>query len=307
MVGLLFWLYTAFMSQPTRAQAGSPQSWTFDVGGPTLYGQHFAASHERGAVLLTHGYAEHLGRYRRVTEALTRAGLSVYSYDQRGHGQSPGQKAVVDVDVLIRDHLRAREALRGLGVPLFAFGHSMGGLVTAASILRDPRGLSGAVLSSPLLLVGEGESAVLKALSGVLGRLWPSLPVTALESGGLSRVAEEVSAYDSDPQVYRGKVPALTAASMLRVSRQLTAQYPQWRLPTLVVHGSEDKLADVRGSRRFAETAGSAVTPRPEIEYLEIEGGYHELFNDTVQAEVTARLLSWLERQLSSGTSPARP
>lgn len=278
----------------------SAQPWTFDVGGPTLYSQQFAAPDERGAVLLAHGYAEHLGRYRRVIEALTGAGLSVYSYDQRGHGQSPGARAVVDVDMLIGDHLRAREALRGLTVPVFAFGHSMGGLVTAASVLRDPRGLAGAVLSSPLLLVGEGESAALKALSGVLGRFFPSLPVTTLDSGGLSRVAEEVSAYDSDPQVYRGKVPALTAASMLRVSRQLTAQYPRWRLPTLIVHGSEDKLADVRGSRRFAETAGTALTPRPEIDYLEVEGGYHELFNDTVQAEVTARLLGWLEQQLAS-------
>lgn len=287
------------MSQP------SAQLWTFDVGGPALHGQHFAAPHERGAVLLTHGYAEHLGRYRRVIQALTETGLSVYSYDQRGHGQSPGARAVVDVDVLIGDHLRAREALRGLSVPLFAFGHSMGGLVTVASVLRDPRGLAGVVLSSPLLLVGEGESAALKALSGVLGRFFPRLPVTSLDSGGLSRIAEEVSAYDRDPQVYRGKVPALTAASMLRVSRQLAAQSPQWRLPTLVVHGSEDKLADVRGSRRFVEAAGTALTPRPKVEYLEIEGGYHELFNDTVQAEVTARLLGWLEKQLNSEASPA--
>ncbi|AWN22572.1 alpha/beta hydrolase [Deinococcus irradiatisoli] len=277
----------------------SAQPWTFDTGAPALHGQQFAAAQERAAVLLTHGYAEHAGRYRRVIEALNGAGISVYSYDLRGHGQSPGRRSVVDVDVLVNDHLKAREALRGLNVPLFAFGHSMGGLITAASVLRDPRGLRGAVLSSPALLVGEGESEALKALSGVLGRLFPTLPVTALESGGLSRIAEEVSAYDNDPQVYRGKVPALTAASMLRVSRQLKAQYPQWRLPTLVLHGSEDKLADVRGSRQFAETAGTALSPRPEIEYLEIGGGYHELFNDLVREEVTARLLDWLDRQLA--------
>ncbi len=280
------------MSQP------SAQPWSFDTAGPDLYGEQFAASQPRGAVLLTHGYAEHLGRYPHVIRALIGAGLSVYTYDQRGHGQSPGRRAVVDVDTLVEDHLRARAALGALGVPLLAFGHSMGGLVTAVSALRDPRGLQGVILSSPLLLVGEGESAALKALSGVLGRWLPNLPVTALDSGGLSRLAEEVSAYDADPQVYRGKVPALTAASMLRVSRQLTAQYPQWRLPTLVLHGSADTLADVRGSRRFVASAGSAVTPRPEIEYLEVEGGYHELFNDTVRQEVTAKLLSWIKQQL---------
>ena len=283
------------MSQPTLPA----QAWTFDVGGPTLHGQVFAAPSTRAAVLLTHGYAEHLGRYQRLIRAMNGAGLSVYTYDQRGHGQSPGQRSVVDVDTLVGDHLSARAALSGLSVPLFAFGHSMGGLVTAASVLRDPRGLSGVILSSPLLLVGEGESAVLKALSGVLGRLFPALPVTELKSGGLSRLPEEVLAYDNDPQVYRGKVPALTAASMLRVSGALPAQWPEWRLPTLVLHGSEDQLADVRGSRRFAQTAGTARNPRPAIEYLEIEGGYHELYNDLVREEVTARTLAWLGEQLA--------
>ncbi|AZI43480.1 alpha/beta hydrolase [Deinococcus psychrotolerans] len=289
------------MSQP--ALPASAQPWPFASGGPSLHGTVFAAPNERAAVLLTHGYAEHLGRYSRVIAALNQVGVSVYTYDQRGHGQSPGARAVVDMDVLVSDHLRAREALQELQVPLIAFGHSMGGLITAASVLRDPRGLAGVILSSPLLLVGEDESAVLKALSGVLGRFFPSLPVTVLESGGLSRLPEEVSAYDNDPQVYRGKVPALTAASMLRLSRQLSAEYPQWRLPTLVLHGTADRLADVRGSQRFAQTAGTARTPRPAIDYLEVEGGYHELFNDTVQAEVTAKMLAWVEQLLASQES----
>lgn len=265
-----------------------------------MYGEVFAAPSERAAVLLTHGYAEHVGRYRHVIAALGQAGVSVYTYDQRGHGQSSGRRAVVDMDVLVSDHLRAREALRGLDAPLIVFGHSMGGLITAASALRDPRGLAGVILSSPLLLVGEDQSAALKALSGVLGRFFPSLPVTALESGGLSRLAEEVSAYDGDPQVYRGKVPALTAASMLRLSHQLSAEYPVWRLPALVLHGTADRLADVRGSQRFSQAAGTARTPRPAIDYFEVEGGYHELFNDTVRAEVTAKMLAWLEELLGS-------
>lgn len=303
---------TKQMLQPSSSRSNTvtahnvtPQLWNFptaqtgQTSGPKLYGEMFAAPKERAAVLLTHGYGEHFGRYSHVIAAFNSAGVSVYSYDQRGHGQSPGARAVVDVELLIQDHLHARQALRGLSVPLLAFGHSMGGLVTAASVLRDPRSLSGVILSSPLLLVGANESKALLAMSGVLGRFFPALPVTELDSGGLSRIAEEVSAYDNDPKVYRGKVPALTAASMLRVSRQLTEYYPQWRLPTLLLHGSQDQLADVNGSRRFAEQAGSAQEPRPVIEYVEVEGGYHELFNDIVRDEVTAYLRAWLAQQLA--------
>ena len=279
------------MTQPT------PQAWAFESGGPALYGEQFTVASARAALLLTHGYAEHVGRYRPLIQALNTARINVYTYDQRGHGQSPGRRSVVDVDVLVGDHLRAREALRDSGLPLIAFGHSMGGLITAASVLRDPRGLSGVVLSSPLLLIEA--AAPLRIISGVLARVAPTLPLTELASGGLSRLPEEVSAYDRDPLVYRGKVPALSAASMLRVSRSLDARLPDWRLPTLILHGSEDKLADVRGSRRFAEQAGTAMTPRPEIEYLEVKGGYHELYNDTVRQEVTARTLSWLDAHLT--------
>ena len=280
------------MSQPTTAP------WSADFGGPALHGVQFPAHSERGAVLLCHGYAEHYGRYGRLIQAMNGAGLSVYTYDQRGHGQSPGVRAVVDLNHLVEDHLKARAALSHLSVPVFAFGHSMGGLITAASAMRDPRGLAGVILSSPALLVGEDEPALLKALSGVLGKLLPRLPVTTLASGGLSRIAEEVSAYDNDPLVYRGKVPALTAATMLRLSGALMAGLPSWRLPTLLLHGSADTVTDIRGSRRFAAEAGSAQTPRPAVEYVEVEGGYHELYNDTVQAEVTAKTLSWLEKQL---------
>ena len=273
------------------------QPWAFESGGPALYGEQFAAASARAALLLTHGYAEHLGRYRPLIQAFTAAGISVYSYDQRGHGQSPGARSVVDVNLLVADHLRARQALRDVKLPLIAFGHSMGGLITAASALRDPRGLSGVILSSPLLFIKA--PALLRTVGGVLAKVMPSLPLTELASGGLSRVPEVVSAYDNDPLVYRGKVPALSAASMLQVSRSLDAQLPDWRLPTLLLHGSEDKVVDVRGSRNFARTAGTALTPRPEIDYLEVEGGFHELYNDTVREEVTARTLDWLHKHLA--------
>ncbi len=53
-------------------------------------------------------------------------------------------------------------------------------------------------------------------------------------------MAEEVTAYEQDPQMYHGKVPVLTAISMLNVSEGLWAKVPGWTLPTLIVHGDAD-------------------------------------------------------------------
>ncbi|WP_034387302.1 alpha/beta hydrolase [Deinococcus sp. YIM 77859] len=274
--------------QPARWE---PSAWDLPAVPVRSYVWH--AESPRAAVLLAHGLGEYAGRYveryGRLVPALVEAGFTVYAYDQRGHGRSEGRRAVVDAAVLVEDHLRAREALRSQPLPVFAFGHSLGGLVTAASVARDPRGLSGVVLSSPALLIGEGEPAWRRALAPVLARLAPAAPVTALDSGGLSRLADEVEAYRADPWVHQGKVPALTAASMLRLSGELWAHYARWTLPTLVIHGTADRLTDVNGSRRFVN-----AIPAPDKTLRLVEGGYHELLNDEEREEVLGWILAWL-------------
>jgi len=274
----------------TRPSFDAPQPWPMPVSAPVRTFVWPAEGTVRANLLLAHGFGEYSARYHRLIAELNRAGYSVYTYDHRGHGQSEGTRAVNDVSVLVRDHLALREALRSRPEPLFAFGHSLGGLVTAASYLQDPRGAAGVVLSSPALLVGVNEPGWLKAAGRVLARVSPGLPLTLLPTSGLSRVAEEVSAYEQDPQMYHGKVPVMTAISMLKVSEGLWARVSGWTLPTLIVHGDADTLTDVNGSRRFAKEIAS-----PDRTYTEVPGGYHELFNDTVREEVTGTLLEWLK------------
>ena len=267
------------------------QNWT--VPGVPGRGYVWRAQTPRGNVLLTHGFGEYAGRYvdryHALIPTLVAQGFTVYAADQRGHGASGGARAVVDVRELVQDHFAAREALRADPHPLFLLGHSMGGLVTAASAARDPRGISGVILSSPALLVGENEPALVKRLAPVIARLAPGLPTTDLGTGGLSRLPEEVAAYEADPQMYHGKVPALTGASMLSLSASLWPLYARWTLPTLVVHGSADRLTDPRGSQRFVQAIASA-----DRELHVEDGGYHELLNDEPRERVRARIVDWL-------------
>lgn len=266
--------------------------WT--VPGAPVVGYTWSAARPHAAVLLTHGFGEYAGRYATayhgLIPALVAGGYRVYAYDQRGHGQSAGRRGVADLRDLVADHLKARDVLRGQPLPVFAFGHSMGGLVTAASVARDPRGLSGVILSSPALLVGENEPPLLRRLAPVLARALPTLPVTALPTSGLSRLPDQITAYEQDPQVYHGKVPALSAASMLSLSAALWPDYARWTLPTLVVHGGADQITDPRGSRRFIEAIASG-----DKTLLDLEGGYHELLNDEPREQVRTAILDWLD------------
>lgn len=264
--------------------------------GALVEGRAWKAANPRAAILLTHGFGEYLSRYvnsfQGLIPALVQRGFDVYGYDLRGHGQSLGRRGVVNVEALVRDHLLAREQLRRQALPVFAMGHSMGGLVTAISAARDPRGLSGVILSSPALLVGEDQPALLRRAAPLLGRLTPSLPVTRLNPQDISRIDAEVQTYRKDPQIYHGKVPALTASTLLSSSKKAWSTYSDLKLPTLVIHGSADRIADAAGSQRFVDT----ISSEEKTLHL-VEGGYHELLNDEGAAQTLQVLLEWLDQQ----------
>lgn len=278
---------------------------------PGTAGLHATLHHAedpRALLVLIHGFAEHSGRYGRMVRFLTGRGVSVVTYDLRGHGAAPGPRARVAVEEHIRDNLavrdavlawcRSREGGTAESLPRLLMGHSMGGLIAAESALRRPWDLSGLVLSSPGFVVGEDTPAVLRRLAPVVGRLLPWLPVETLDARDISRVPEYVRNYESDPLVHHGGVPALSAGSLLAGGERFLARAGALRTPTLVLNGSADAITSPTGSRRFASTAGSDHDPRPEITYREFPGGVHELFNDLCADEAYAALGEWLDARL---------
>jgi alpha-beta hydrolase superfamily lysophospholipase len=63
--------------------------------GTRLFYRQYPVENERGGILIVHGVGEHSGRYQRLTQDLTAKGMSIFSYDQRGHGQSSGKRGHV--------------------------------------------------------------------------------------------------------------------------------------------------------------------------------------------------------------------
>ena len=252
----------------------------------------------RATLLLAHGLAEYAERYvehyHRLIPTLVARGVAVHAWDYRGHGASPGARGVVDVAEAVRQHRAARAALRGAG-PLFCLGHSLGGLVTAASIAQDGAGVAGAVLSAPALLI-EAPGG-LKWVGRAVAWARPGAGIRpALDPAGISRLPDEVAAYRDDPRCYRGKLPAITGASALAVSEAGWARYPGWRTPVLALHGTADTFTDPRGSERFVAT----IAAKDKTLAL-FDDGRHELLNDDERDRALTLVLAWLEARFGRG------
>src|SRR5262249_3516382 len=175
---------------------------------PALHGESWRPAGEaRAAIVVVHGLAEHVGRYRLTAAALARAGFAVHAVDCRGHGRSEGLRVHVDdaaeyVDDARRGLARARSA--DPGRPVFALGHSQGGLVVLKMALDGTEDLAGVVALSPFLALhpdaqpGHGR----RALASVLARVAPRrLFPTRVDVSTLSRDLSVGEAYDRDPLV----------------------------------------------------------------------------------------------------------
>jgi alpha-beta hydrolase superfamily lysophospholipase len=250
----------------------------------------------RGVVILSHGFGEHARRYDHVAERFGRDGLLTYALDHRGHGRSGGKRVLVkDISEFTGDF----DTLVGIatqehpGVPRVVLGHSMGGGIVFAYGVEHPDDCAAMVLSGPAVDAQAAVSSVMIGVAKVVGSLLPGLPVQNLPADAISRDPQVVAAYEADPLVHHGKLPAGIAKALIGVGQTMPQRAASLTAPLLVVHGGQDKLVPVEGSRRLLESVGpidAHLKVYPEL--------YHEVFNEPERAVVLDDVVSWIEVRL---------
>jgi alpha-beta hydrolase superfamily lysophospholipase len=251
------------------------------------------ATAPRAILAITHGFAEHGGRYAHVGEALARRGIAVHAIDLRGHGQSSGPRALVrSLDEYVDDADVMLSAAHDGATPRFILGHSMGGAVVALAAATRPPDVRGVLLSGAVLPL-DGRRGIMSRVMRFVGRLFPRLPLAKLKATDVSRDLDIVRRYDSDPLVYRGRIKAGLAAAMIDATRRIYERTPAVSSPLLVMHGTADALASPDGSRVFHERAGS-----PDKTLRLYEGFFHEILNEPERDRVIADIAAWIDERL---------
>jgi alpha-beta hydrolase superfamily lysophospholipase len=257
-----------------------------------LYAETFSPPGDpKGVVLVTHGYAEHCGRYREVAHVLVKAGWAVLTYDVRGHGQSPGPRGFVEhfetyLDDLRAAYTRARELAPGK--PIALLGHSHGSLITLRALCSDnPPQVACAVVASPYLGLRLAVPGYKKLLARVASRVVPSLAqpnslrvedLTADKGKQAERLADKLC-FDVATARWYTESSAAQAYVLANANRI--------NVPTTWLVGGADPIADPAASRRVADRI-------PTAQYHDLTGLKHEVFNEVDRGKVFSHLTAAL-------------
>mgnify|MGYP005845942773 CR=1 FL=1 len=254
----------------------------------------------RRAMVLVHGYAEHSGRYDEMAMHFAARGFAVHAYDQAGHGRTRGPQGHVDrfgrlVDELVRfvDLVRQEDP----SLPLALVGHSMGGLVTAASAVLGKPAADRIVLSGALLQVGgaDGPDWRLRLQARAARLLAPLGPLASFSMGldprGLSRDPEVVRRYEDDPLV-KDRISARFASGMLTMVETVRQSPDRVDVPMLLLHGEADPICPTAGSRAFHAGLSPAIAARSALKIY--PGLRHEIFQEPERRAVWQDMLDWL-------------
>lgn len=275
---------------------------TFDLpageaAGATLFWQKWLPDESpRAVIMLVHGYAEHSGRYEHVAAHCVERGYAVYALDHWGHGRSDGEPGVIPAFSVLLDGVDAfYDVVRSEQPeqPLVLLGHSMGGLVSTLYLASHGDRFAAAVLSAPAVAVADPPSAFTLKLARLLSRIAPRIGIAPSLADGVSRDPAVVAAYKADPLVFHGKVGARMGYELTSAMARVEAAAPNITLPILIMHGDQDRLAAVEGSKLLDTTLGAG-----DKKLLLYPGLHHEIFNEPEQERVLDDMTSWLQERL---------
>jgi alpha-beta hydrolase superfamily lysophospholipase len=263
--------------------------------GLNLFLQAWIPETTEASLLLVHGLGEHSGRYKPLVDRLVLEGFAVFTFDGRGHGKSAVGKPDAYFESF-EDYLLDLDELLGKvqsyfpRLPVFIYGHSMGGGMVAAFSIRNQPKVKGVILSSPAIREAEGTSKLLISVSDLLSKWLPRLNVLKLDPKKISRLEEEVEAYIADPLNYTKPIMARPAHEVYRMMQEVQAKAHLFDLPLLVIHGTADGLTNPKGSEVFVEKA------RSQDKTLKLfPGGYHELIHDFQSQEAIDLVADWIK------------
>jgi alpha-beta hydrolase superfamily lysophospholipase len=262
---------------------------------------------KRATVLLVHGLNGAVDDLEPMVEALAPAGYEFFACGLRGQGADPNRPKRGD----LRDWRRLRDDLIdfrhhvrqefGDDRPVFAFGESMGALVTLQA--APDAGLAGIILSSPVVKFRRDAPSPWwqELLAKVLFRCapWYRLDLQAFaKKDAPAPIITRDEAYLERIRNAPYRIPRFTVGfyrELIRLVLATPGGAGRLRTPVLVLAAGQDVFVRPEDVASFFE-----ALPAPDKTLRIYPSSYHLLVRDFEAAQVIRDVHAWLDERTSA-------
>jgi alpha-beta hydrolase superfamily lysophospholipase len=276
----------------------------FKINGEKIFYRKWGAScHQENlrVLLVLHGIGFHSFPYRKIFNFIEKDSILVYAMDLPGHGLSGNPRGVIQSNEGIL------EAIDGMisviqkdnsDSETFLVGSSMGGIYALAYAIRDSISphLSGLVLAGPALRVHRSQIINFSNLLYIYPFLFNrQKPVVYLDGKRLECSTSDQEYIDAR----RNDSLSVHYISMDYLLKVLEVQGICRRksllagvsVPTLIMHGGEDKISSIKGSGFLNRNMLNSRT-----ELIIYPKSKHSIFWDSDSIRAVRDMINWISK-----------
>lgn len=246
------------------------------------------------AIVAVHGMNDYAAAFTYAGPIWAEHGISVYAYDQRGFGRSPGFRRWAGAAPLKQDLRAVIAAVRDEtgGLPLYVVGHSLGAAVVLAAMKDAPLAVDGVVLAAPGVWGGGSMSIFYRGALNLAATFAPGETLTGEAAGRqASDNLDFLRKMYNDPRVIKEtRLDAILGAE--RMMGEAFDASDEIGGDILFLYGEKDDIIPVKALRKSAaRLCGDATT----IVYPE---GWHLLFADLQRERAISDVAKWIAADL---------
>ncbi|MEE2690926.1 MAG: alpha/beta fold hydrolase [Pseudomonadota bacterium] len=261
------------------------------------------AAEPKAVLVAVHGMNDYAHAFAGLGAWLSEnEGVTVYAYDQRGFGRSPGFGRWHGEEAMILDLRAAVAAARAAhpGVPLFVLGHSMGAATVMTAMRDSDLGADGVILAAPGVWGGSRLPIAYRIALNISANILPGKTLTGERAGKQATdniaILREMFA---DPLVIKDtRLDAILGVVRLMGDGWDASDEIGGRI--LFLYGERDEIIPVKALKKTAARLCGDVDVRAYPE------GWHLLFRDLQAKTVWRDVGAWI-RETESQADAASP
>jgi alpha-beta hydrolase superfamily lysophospholipase/SAM-dependent methyltransferase len=264
--------------------------------GAELVFRHWPAATPSGkSLMLFHRGHEHSLRWQETVESLDLGEFDIFAWDQRGHGDSPGERgSALNLAQVIHDaNDWARHLVNAHGIALentVVVSHSVGAVVAAAWVHDYAPPIRGLVLATPALRVKLYIPLAIPALRLKQKFIGPGYVKSYVKSRVLTHDNGQARTYDADTKIFK-QIAVNILLDLHDTSKRLLDDAGAITTPTLILTAGKDWVVRIDAQTELLRRLGS------RFKQLEVfPEMYHAIFHEAGREAVVSRTRTFIQQ-----------